>query len=764
MKSLKDIENSINGLQDKTSTEMDKKVLRDTLRALEISREKSAASKSNIFKNATKTQIWVSAAAAVIIVGFFIGMCLFSDRGGQPGRETTQNHKVFTEKNLGATKKIDKTDAKTEVIAAKKKLDMELAGIERMFKARNVDGLITMLSRGEFESKVAAANYLAKMGAVEALEPLEKTKAEYNTFKRSVPFTRAIAQIKSRVATEMDESINAPEKPKADTTIVSTEIQKTDTVVASAEKVTGTPPIQTLAKAGNVDRGRGELGEPSTSMGLVRSFQAEAKEVADGYPITGAGNSIAEVVPASLLQNLVFYYSFSTGEDPNTAFDISGNNVHGQVHGARYGKVEILGGVMFFDGDDDYISIPDIYLEGFTISAWVITPDSGSMNNRRIFTLYDEEHCYAVEGNTRGGISVGAEKMETEETTTLMGGEPTTAETDDTALSGAEDSAQLSSESGWSRANWAEGAQFSDYDWRLKSNTWTHITVTYDGVTGRIYRNGRLKEEGDIPAEGFTGTAYIGGIDLHNGGFWRGMLDEVALFNRALTEEEIAQLYLSTGEMLPTGPTLTEGVSDNGYYFDGEGDYIKVSAISGLGAEQTKTLWVYMDAYPLPHDIYLIDEGNNNNWIELIDTDGNGVPEIRAGFSSSNYFDSDGEIALGYWCHIAVVSTASGEIYIYINGVLDSSASGFSATNKPQAITIGTDSGTQAAGFKGIIDEVAIFNRALPDYEIQQVHKNIGRLSGNEPGLMGYWNFDNDEPDIVKDSSPHHNDGKLSDI
>ena len=402
MKSLKSVENSINDLNDTTSSDMDKRVLRDTLRTLEISQEKSAASQSNIFKSATKTQIWVSAAAAVIVIGFFIGMCIFSDQGEQPGREITQSQKVLTEKNLNETMAI-RADAKTEVAGAKSKLNVELASVEQMFKAGNANGLIAMLSKGEYESKVAAANYLAKMGAVQALEPLEKTRAEYGTYNRSNPFARAVETITSRVFAELEESGTATEKPKADTAVV------------LAAKAAG---MRTPTRAGNLDRGRRELGEPSA--GLVMSFQSEAKEVADGYPIKGGGNSIGEVVPASLLQNLVFYYSFYTGEDPNTAFDLSGNNIHGQVHGARYAKDEILGQTLSFNGNYDCISIPDIYLEGFTIAAWVKTPDAGSMNNRRIFTLYDEEHCYAVEGNSRGGISVGAEKMQIDETTTTV--------------------------------------------------------------------------------------------------------------------------------------------------------------------------------------------------------------------------------------------------------------------------------------------------------------------------------------------------------
>jgi hypothetical protein len=751
MKSLKGVENLINDLHDTTGADMDKRVLRDTMRALERSQEKSDASQDNIWKWTTKTQIWAAAAAAVIIIGILIGITIFSGPGEQTGREITQNQKVFSEKDTSQTAakvKVD-TEGRDDIKTAKKKPDTKLADVERMFRARDFDGLIAILSEGEPGSKIAAANYLARMGAIQALEPLQNASDEYGTNNRNNPFSRAIEIIKKRSAV-------------ADRSGTETKILKTDTAAADKE-VTGTVAMNAQLREVNVDRSSGELG--ARSGGLIRSFQAEAREAADGYPIRAGGTSIAEVVPTSTYQNLVLYYSFHTNEDPNTAFDISGNNFHGLVHGAKYAQDETLGGTMSFDGDGDYISIPDVYLEGFTIAAWVKAPKSGSINNRRIFTLYDEEHCYAVEGNTGGGISVGAERKETDETTsTLEEYDTTTLEANDTELTGAEDSGQLSSESGWSQSNWAEGVQFSDYDWQLKPDTWTHITVTYDGETGRIYRNGKLTEEGYIPAEGFMGTAYIGGIDRHNGGFWQGMIDEVALFNQALSEEEVGQLYLMTGEMVATGPTLVEGVSGNGYYFDGEGDYINVGSISGLGAEQTKMLWIYMEASASTHEIYLIDEGGNNNWIELTDSDGKGGPKVRAGFDEENYFDSEGRIVQGYWCHIAVVGRASGDIDIYINGIPDSSGTGFSVTNAPQAIVIGTDSGTQTAGFKGIIDEVAIFNRALSDDEIKQVHQNLGRLSGNEAGLVGYWNFDSDDGDIVKDGSPYHNDGKLGGI
>jgi len=215
---------------------------------------------------------------------------------------------------------------------------------------------------------------------------------------------------------------------------------------------------------------------------------------------------------------------------------------------------------------------------------------------------------------------------------------------------------------------------------------------------------------------------------------------------------------------LDTRPERTEGASGYGYYFDGDGDYIEIPHIEGLGTEQTKMLWVYADGFTRSDSIYLIDEGgheSNNNWIELLDSDGNGVPNIRAGFDAGNLFDSDGEIEAGYWSHIAVVSTSAGDVFIYINGVFDSSRSGFSTSTQPEGIVIGADGQSRSACFKGFIDEVAIFNRALSDDEIRQVYQNSGRLRGNEAGLVGYWNFDRDEGDVVRDMGPYGNNGKL---
>jgi hypothetical protein len=182
----------------------------------------------------------------------------------------------------------------------------------------------------------------------------------------------------------------------------------------------------------------------------------------------------------------------------------------------------------------------------------------------------------------------------------------------------------------------------------------------------------------------------------------------------------------STGKNNGTiyGANWTTGRIGSALKLDGD-DYVDIGSIWGLGVEQTKMLWVYLNTYPLNHDVYLLDEGgseSNNNWIELWDSDGSGNPKIRAGFDAGNYFDSNGGIKKGAWNHIAVISTSSGQVDIYINGLLDSSVSDFDAYTQPQGIIIGANAGSKTDGFNGMIDDVRIYNYALSADDIAVVY------------------------------------------
>lgn len=99
-------------------------------------------------------------------------------------------------------------------------------------------------------------------------------------------------------------------------------------------------------------------------------------------------------------------------------------------------------------------------------------------------------------------------------------------------------------------------ASSKEFYWRLAKVTeppfakdrWTHVVVTWDGVNNsqngraRLYFNGEYKEASGIIRERFNWEITKATIRLGTGPFV-GYIDDLALFNRALTPEEIRTLY-----------------------------------------------------------------------------------------------------------------------------------------------------------------------------------------------------------------------------
>ena len=111
-------------------------------------------------------------------------------------------------------------------------------------------------------------------------------------------------------------------------------------------------------------------------------------------------------------------------------------------------------------------------------------------------------------------------------------------------------------------------------------------------------------------------------------------------------------------------------------------------------------------------------------------------------------------VSTGNWYHL--VGTYNGaQMKIYVNGMLINSYNQTGTINT--AITplhIGKFTNVNYF-FNGIIDEVRIWNYARTQIEIQNTMNYT--LVGDEPGLMGYWNFNSDNP--WDDVSINGNDG-----
>lgn len=107
---------------------------------------------------------------------------------------------------------------------------------------------------------------------------------------------------------------------------------------------------------------------------------------------------------------------------------------------------------------------------------------------------------------------------------------------------------------------------FSDY---FKSY-WIHIAVTYDSETIRMYINGELDIEEHLEMELDTRTTFgaIGRIPAYSDDWFEGYIDDVRIYDIALSEEEISHLLIPE-------PNRYYGTNDDDYLEGTNGeDYI----------------------------------------------------------------------------------------------------------------------------------------------------------------------------------------------
>jgi RHS repeat-associated protein len=82
---------------------------------------------------------------------------------------------------------------------------------------------------------------------------------------------------------------------------------------------------------------------------------------------------------------------------------------------------------------------------------------------------------------------------------------------------------------------------------------WRHISMTYDGVTARIYVDGTLVTTTNKAWNTVLTRAYIG-RHVTNNNYWNGNVDDVRLYDRVLSGLEV-QALASAGPQLPAAPS-----------------------------------------------------------------------------------------------------------------------------------------------------------------------------------------------------------------
>ena len=249
------------------------------------------------------------------------------------------------------------------------------------------------------------------------------------------------------------------------------------------------------AKAVKVDRDRAaaELAD------LVSKLPSEAKPSDSGEAMSpGKTKSL----PESLKKGLVLYYSFD-GTLGRTVADKSGKGHEGKVQGAKWAPRGKVGGAYEFNGKGDCISVPngpqfDFGTSDFTMSAW-ICPKEDAQN---------AIVCKST-ANDQGYFFTQADK----------------------------DGIQFLSGAG---GDWSVNTHSSS---GLTLNAWNHVVVSQ--ISGQIvfWINGVSRGGGrGGTVNGDATSLLIGGSSWGDLNF-KGLIDEVMIFDRALTDKEVKQLH-----------------------------------------------------------------------------------------------------------------------------------------------------------------------------------------------------------------------------
>lgn len=438
---------------------------------------------------------------------------------------------------------------------------------------------------------------------------------------------------------------------------------------------------------------------------------------------------------------MVSYWTFDDSANPGK--DDYGNS-DGNVEGATWTNSGKVGGAMSFDGVNDYIWADDgREYSTFTFTTWVkLDPTVDCSSNVEFWPVKHSASKTQGGGELDKGLIIA-----------------------DGCYAWA-----YSYASGW------YGAQSTD---TLTTNVWYHLTAVGEGANGKIhiYINGELKGTVDQGPNNYgnplpyivIGQPYdTVGPDA----YFHGIIDEVAIFNEALTASEIQQMYnnglAGKGYCETTPSECPDGMvsywkfddpadPDKDHYgnnhgiaivnadwdpngkvegsmrfygtsYSGTDSYIDIGADPSLDMQTLSiATWIKPEQAKQFYGCYISHCGSGHNdgwtaWWGCCRLDENrqdtivwGVQGVE-GFSGNSHLDAN-------WHFVVVTNDMSAnERKIYVDGQLDGTDAAYAYGNHG-SVRIGQDS-CYAERFSGWLDEMAIFSRALTEAEIQEMYLN----------------------------------------
>ena len=338
----------------------------------------------------------------------------------------------------------------------------------------------------------------------------------------------------------------------------------------------------------------------------------------------------------------------------------------------------------------------------------------------------------------------------------------------------------------------------------LNSNDgkWHYVAVTRLGTTYTFYVDNR--NIGSIGGTAPTYTRIFMGTTYNTQGSFNGSLDDVRIYNRALSAQEVTQLYNSSakavGTMSTRGGTSSRqlvghwtmdaedingtkiydksGQNNSGILTGTANTTGKIKEARSL--DGTTNSWMNMDNFAS----LKVNNGTISAWIKTSNA-GSSYRGVAVKFNAYSMYLKDNVLTLydfgasadrtcagtlndNKW-HLILISFQSGVVNgsnCYIDGVLKNTFQ-MTVSNQTGSLTVGAGTVTPTQTFAGSIDDVRVYNYAMSAQEVANLYNSAKESYSAAPsrtGLIAYYSMNTEDVNgtTYYDKSGNNRNGTVS--